>query len=307
MSSDFKLDFVGVGAAKAGTSWTAAILDEHPQACLGHGKELDYFLELMPLYMQHRLGTTETRMKPKGIEWLKQQFDHCQPGQIKGEYSPRYLNDPGSPRLIHEHNPKAKLLFNFRNPTEAAYSFYHHYSAFHPVDMPFEQAFEEVPEGREYFQYINWIEKFLEYFPREQMHIVLMDDIKADNQKVYEELCAFLEIEPVPLEILNKRVNTAKQIRSKNALKAFYLMHIAVGKFAATRWLRDRLKYNLGAGKVWGNIKQLNIKREKYEDMPQDVREKLVETFKPANDRLAEFLGRDLNAWNDATPKPKKK
>jgi len=305
MSGDFKLDFVGVGAAKAGTTWTAAILDEHPEACLGTGKELDYFLELMPLYMQHRLGTTEKKMRPKGIDWLMDQFSHCQPGQIKGEYSPRYLNDPGSPKLIYDHNPKAKLLFNFRNPTEAAYSFYHHYSAFHPVEMSFEQSLEEVPEGREYFSYMDNIEKFLKYFPREQMHIVLMDDIKADNQAVYEGLCEFLGIQPVELEVLSKRVNTAKQIRSKKMLRAFYHLHMFIGKHAATRWVRDRLKDDLGAGKVWGSVKKLNIKREKYEDMPQETREQLIEIFREPNQRLSEFIGRDLSHWSDPTPKKK--
>jgi Sulfotransferase domain len=307
MNNDFKLDFVGVGAAKAGTSWTAAILDEHPEACLGTGKELDYFLEKMPEYMRHRKGITDpdAKMISPGIEWLKEQFDHCEPGQVKGEYSPRYLNDPGSPKLIYDHNPKAKLLFNFRNPTEAAYSFYHHYSAFHPVEISFEKALEEVPEGREYFSYMDNIEKFLKYFPREQMHIVLMDDIKANNQKVYEELCQFLDIQPIALEVLNKRVNTAKQIRSKKMLRAFYHLHIFIGKYGATRWVRDKLKHNLGAGKAWGNLKQLNIKREKYEDMPQETRETLIGIFSEQNERLGEFLGRDLSHWSD--PEPKKK
>lgn len=308
MSSDFKLDIVGVGAAKAGTTWTATILNEHPETCLGRGKELDYFLDEMPAYMQQRLGTTETKMIPKGEKWLKDKFKHYQPGQKKAEFSPRYFIDPGSPRLIHEHNPDAKLLINLRNPTEAAYSFYYHYIAFHPVEVDnFKDALKFAPEALDYFLYMDNIEEFLKYFPREQMHIVLMDDIKADNQEVYRDLCQFLDIEAVPLEAVTKRANTAKQIRSKNMRLAFYNMQIFIGKHTVTRWMRDLVASSHTAKRLWGRAKQLNIKREKYEEMPQDSREQLIEIFREQNERLSEFLGRDLSHWSDPNPKKKKK
>ncbi|MBS1262670.1 MAG: hypothetical protein MAG453_02030 [Calditrichaeota bacterium] len=299
MSGAFQLDWAGVGAAKAGTSWTAAILGEHPEICVGKGKELDYFLENMPEYMRLRLGTDETKMRPKGLDWLQQQFDHCRPGQLKGEISPRYLSDPGSPRLLHEHNPDIKLVFNFRNPTEAAYSYFHHYSAFHPVEMNFEQALDNTPEGAEYFKYIQWIEHYLEYFPRDNIHFILMDDIRADSRAVYHGLCRFLGVEAVEVESLIRRVNTSKQIRSKALLRAVYGMNMFVGRHASTRWLRDRLKYDLGFGNVWFKIKQLNLKREKYPPLTPETRDRLLDIYRDSNRRLGEFLDRDLGHWND--------
>ena len=297
-TTSFKLDFVGVGAAKAGTSWISAVLDAHPQVCMGKNKELDYFLEKMPLYMQQQLGTTETKMRPKGVDWLKKQFTHCQPDQLKGEYSPRYFNDPGSPRLIHDHNPDCKLIFNFRNPVDAVWSFYHHYRVFHPVDISFEEAFESMPEGRAYFTYINWIVRWLEYFPREQIHVILMDDIKEDREQVYRDLCEYLEIDPVELDVVQKQVNPAKQIRSKKLLRALYTMSTVVGRSPMLRWTRDRLKYDLRLGKAWDKVKRLNIKREKYEEMPPEIRAKVIDAFREPNRRLGKFLNRDLSHWN---------
>jgi hypothetical protein len=39
----FSVDFVGVGAAKAGTTWLAHCLGEHPQVCASDPKELNCF------------------------------------------------------------------------------------------------------------------------------------------------------------------------------------------------------------------------------------------------------------------------
>jgi hypothetical protein len=35
-----------------------------------------------------------------------------------------------------------------------------------------------------------------------------------------------------------------------------------------------------------------------YPPLPPETRERMVEHFRPWNDRLAEWLGRDLSAWN---------
>ncbi|GBE29887.1 MAG TPA: hypothetical protein ENH10_06230 [Bacteroidetes bacterium] len=312
MSGDFKLDIVGVGAAKSGTTWTASILKTHPQTCLGHGKELNYFLELMPPEMQQRLGTTETKMIPKGEEWLKSKFQHWEPGQKKADFSPGYFMDPGSPRLIHEHNPDVKLLINLRNPSEAAYSFYYHYIAIHQVDFnDFEEALKNEalkPSSQiiDYYKYIDHIERYLKYFQREQIKIILMDDIKADNQAVYRDYCQFLEIEAVPLGAVTKRANTAKQIRSIRVRNAFYNMNVFLGKYAVTRRILDLVEYNHYAKRVVGRIKDLNVKRMKYEDISQKSRKQLIEIYREPNERLAEFLGRDLSMWNDPNPKKKK-
>ncbi|HEX04739.1 MAG TPA: hypothetical protein ENH10_06225, partial [Bacteroidetes bacterium] len=192
----------------------------------------------------------------------------------------------------------AKLLINLRNPVEAAYSFYYHYIAFHPSEVDnFGDAIKIVPEALDYYHYINHIERFAKYFPREQMNIVLMDDIKADNQKVYRDLCEFIGVEAVPLEAVTKRANTAKQIRSTHMRLAFYNLQLFLGKHAATRRMRDLIASNKAIKDMWGRIKQLNIRHEKYEEMSQESREQLVELFREPNERLGEFLDRDLSHW----------
>ncbi len=39
---NFKIDFIGVGAPKCGTTWVAQCLSEHPQICLSKPKEINF-------------------------------------------------------------------------------------------------------------------------------------------------------------------------------------------------------------------------------------------------------------------------
>ena len=40
---NFKVDFIGIGAPRCGTTWIAKCLSEHPQICLSSVKETDFF------------------------------------------------------------------------------------------------------------------------------------------------------------------------------------------------------------------------------------------------------------------------
>ncbi len=43
MNNNFKVDFIGIGAQKAATSWIAKCLIEHPEICLAASKETHFF------------------------------------------------------------------------------------------------------------------------------------------------------------------------------------------------------------------------------------------------------------------------
>ncbi len=42
-NNDFKIDFIGIGATKSGTTWIAQCLKEHPQICGSSIKEINFF------------------------------------------------------------------------------------------------------------------------------------------------------------------------------------------------------------------------------------------------------------------------
>ena len=100
------IDFIGLGAQKAGTSWVYACLYEHPEI---HApiKELHFF--------------SRDRFS-KGKDWYESHFSHRKEGQKVGEFSTSYLYSKETPERIKELYPEVKLIAIVRNPVTRAYS-----------------------------------------------------------------------------------------------------------------------------------------------------------------------------------------
>lgn len=300
MEDDFKLDFAGVGAGKAGTTWIAACLREHPQVCIAKGKETNYFCTQHSL---RKLPLTVTRytssQRWRGEKWFQSLFSHHQPGQLRGEFSPTYISDPTTPALLHEHNPNMKLIFNYRNPVDVLYSGYYQITELQPIHESFEEFFDLHPEFIDYSSFYTNTMRYLEHFPREQMFFILMDDIKADSEKVYRDLCRFLEIDPeFTPESLHKRVNERVVVRYRwlrdIVSKIIYLLSFSK---PVRKLVKEPLK-RLGAGKLAYQIRVRNNAPDAYVPMSPETRARLVEIFREENEKLGEFLGRDLSHWN---------
>ncbi len=105
-----KIDFIGIGAAKAASTWIFTCLNEHPEICSDSRKETNFFSR----YYNYK----------KGIKYYYSLFSHCSEDKIKGEFSPTYISSPQAPYLIYKHFPEVKLIACLRNPVDRAYSEY---------------------------------------------------------------------------------------------------------------------------------------------------------------------------------------
>jgi hypothetical protein len=101
-------DFVGVGTQRSGTTWWFQTLLGHPQirAPKGKRKEQHFF---------DRFCARE--LTAADIAEYHARFPR-KPGQIAGEWTPRYMHDFWTPKLIARAAPEAKLLIMFRDPIE---------------------------------------------------------------------------------------------------------------------------------------------------------------------------------------------
>src|SRR5437870_1554967 len=211
---DVKLDFVGVGAAKSGTSWLAACLAEHPELCMAEPKELNYFCE-RAIWPEFRVNNY------LGSHWLHDRFAHCKSGQLRGEFSPNYLCDPQSPRLIFDHNPECRLIFCFRHPVEAVASYYYQIRKEARVADTFEGFLAEHPDISRMGNYYLHVQAFLGVFPREQCLFLLFDDIQQNARAVLRECFSFLSVKEdfIPGSVTQK-INPSERPRSKALLAA---------------------------------------------------------------------------------------
>lgn len=99
-------DFVGVGAQRSGTSWWFRQLTGHPDVVAPWGKERHYF---------DRFWRREfTAADAAGYRRLFPRPD----GALTREWTPRYMYDPWTPRLLSASAPDAKVLVILRDPWE---------------------------------------------------------------------------------------------------------------------------------------------------------------------------------------------
>jgi Sulfotransferase domain len=296
---EFKLHFSGIGVAKAGTSWIARCLGEHPSVCMARGKETNFFLRKhiassLPV-RRFQYGTSHY---DEGLEWYKGKFSHHRDGQLYGEFSNAYLADPESAGLLFAHNPEMKLLCCFRSPVEATYAGYHQLSRVQPLPDTFEEMLERYPQMLEYARYHHNLQPFLKLFPRERFHLMLFEDIKTDPVALYQGICRFLGIDPsfVP-QAVNQRVNPRTVLRSRALRNLRCAIADLMSSTPVTRKLRAGL-VKMGAARAALKLVHLNERPGKVPPMAPDTRRRLVELYRKDTEALGELLQRDLSHWN---------
>jgi hypothetical protein len=290
-TTDFSLDFVGIGAAKAGTSWVSVCLAEHPQVCMSRRKELMFFCRktLMPHYNAHY---------DLGLQWLYDGFPHWQPGQLRGESSNAYSYDPESPMLIHRHFPQTRIIINMREPVDRLYAFYYHVIREYPVPDTFEAFLEAYPQFLDTGYYYHILKRYNEYFDWSQIHCILFDDICNSPETVVADLYSFLGIESsFQPTILHQRINERKTPRSKLLRNLFgYTKRWFASGSTAMRFkalLRRMAVLDLAE---W--VQERNMQVTNFPPMHPDTRNRLRAHYAEYNCKLGEFLGCDLSHWN---------
>jgi len=187
-NNDFKIDFIGIGAPKSGTTWVAQCLKEHPQICLSDPKELNFFNKKYVFYRKN-----ESWKYQYGMDWYKKHFCHCLSDQLRGEFSVYYLYDPETPRLISLHFPNVKLIVVLRNPVDRLYSHYLHARA--KIKLPpFEEIIKKEKEFVSQGFYYKHLQNYLKYFPRKNLLIVIYEDIEKNPRDFIQRIYEFLGI-----------------------------------------------------------------------------------------------------------------
>lgn len=107
-----------------------------------------------------------------------------------------------APQRIAERLPDAKLIFLLRNPVERAYShyYYHLYTGKAATPASFEEVIRDQDSAfrKEIIRlgrYDRQIPRFDEHFQRDQMKIVLQEDLKSETTSVVRDVCRFIEVD----------------------------------------------------------------------------------------------------------------
>lgn len=293
MEKDIKLDFVGIGVPKSGTSWIYQCLQEHPEACCSIPKELHFFNKNHGFHKPN----AKWRYRHKGWEWYKKHFKHCKQGQIIGEVDPLYIYEKQSLELIKENFPNIKVIISLRNPIERAFSFYFHLKSkkkYRGLFSSFEEALKKEPEFKEWGLYSRYVKNCYEIFPEQNILVLIYDNLKKDPLNFIQKIYGFLGIQKnfVP-PCLDYKVNVGV-VRMSPLSKVIQKAHNFLKRFRLGRNLWKFLK-KIGFRKKY--LDKLIIRVKSPPTMKKDTRAKLENFYKKDVEKTEELVGKSLRCW----------
>lgn len=190
--------FLIIGTQKGGTTSLYRYLEQHPQILPAIKKEI-YFWN----YHYKR-----------GLDWYLSHFPSLkEPTYLTGEATPNYIEDEEVAQRIAERFPDMKLILLLRNPVERTISQYHHWVRLgleeqslteaisaelellgnYPqtsIDPNYWQSYKYIWRG----MYIEFIQKWMMYFPAENFLILKSEDFYQHPQIEMKKVFDFLQI-----------------------------------------------------------------------------------------------------------------
>ncbi|HYH58620.1 MAG TPA: sulfotransferase [Thermoleophilaceae bacterium] len=171
-------DFVGVGTQRSGTTWWQRLLKSHPQIRTPRNRKKE----------QHFFDKFGKRpMTDADVARYHDQFPRA-PGELAGEWTPRYMRDVWGPRVVKRAAPDAKILVMFRDPVERYRSGVLHTSSRKP-GLKWEWLSTDATErGR----YAEQLRRLYDYFDPEQVLVLQYEQCTQDPLHHYSQTLEFI-------------------------------------------------------------------------------------------------------------------
>lgn len=269
-----KIDFIIVGAMKAGTSSLGFHLNSHPDIYLPE-KELQFFNDDSKFYMGYNYYYS--LFNPNGEKVL-------------GEKTPTYSYQENVAERIYDFNPDIKLIWILRSPVDRAYSNYLHAVKNGSELLSFESAVENESERiktdiwKGYLErsiYIKQVKRYLQWFKIEQMHFVIFEEFKANPEKELKKIFNFLEVDSS--KSFYKVEERNKTVMPRSTISLYYA--------------RKHFGHKSFSFKVINKINTIG-KAPGYQKMSKSIRKELDARFIDHNNKLQDVTGLDFKIWD---------
>ena len=288
-----KPTFFIIGAPKCGTTSMANWLRANPQVFMPAEKEPCFFSPDLHPSLYGTLGEYEALFDPATP-------DH----RAAGEASTTYLESEVAVARIIEYQPQAKFIVMVRSPVQMAASLHaQELSALNEDIDSFEEAWDaqaDRAEGRRIPKYCRsprtvaygercklgkQLARLYSRVDRDQVHLVFLEDMKADPEKIYREVTAFLGVDPEPLPEFEP-ANVRHTHRSR------WLMRLI--RMYGTLTERIGLRYQTG---LLERVRDWNKRQVENRALPRRLRHRLSAYFRQDVELLEELTGRRLQHW----------
>lgn len=279
-----------------------ALLRSHPDVFMSPNKEPWFFaLE----------GVTEPFRGPgelqgvRTLEEYQELFAEVGTERAIGEASTLYLFSKEAPANIVRQVPNARLIAVLRNPVERAYSNYleHRWEGREPL-ADFGAALDNETaraaagwspfwQYRTMGLYGEQLERYFGVFDQDQLRVFLFEDFIQNRMAVLADIASFLEIDAFPPSEPVHR-NAAGIPRNRTIQKA--MRRSSRIKSVMKSVLPSETRASIRRG-----LERFNLTKP---DMPEQVRQTLIDFYRDDIRKVEEILKRDLSRWI-GSPSPK--
>jgi hypothetical protein len=255
-------------------------LDCHPDIYVPRRKELYFF----------------NRYYDRGLQWYEDFFPSAEEAnryRAIGEVSPQYWYWSLCPRRIADIPSITKLIMLVRNPVDRAYSHYGLRVKNGVYSGSFEDFWSVQPLSIEWGFYTPKLKHYLRYFEKDQILVLIYEQIMVDIAGTKEILASFLDVSPdrFLLHSGTKQINRSYVPKARSA-------------YALAAKIAWRLRYRWGLDGVVNFAKRCGVEhvfgeRGSLPPLKRETRHYLQNVFEGEIRELESLLQIDLACWRE--------
>jgi hypothetical protein len=308
-------NFIIGGERRSGTTSLARWIEGHPQIYLRQGFDKAYFLEteVRGKYDNHRAEADAANWeRTHTLDEYASFFSGAAGYKAIGEKSSDYLFWQPAHERLARYVPKARFLFVLRNPVDRAWSQYWNEVGKGRETLSFDQALRAEDERcsssayarnnlsfRTRGYYDVSLAHFMRYFPREQILVLTLEQIKTRADASMKRILEFLDVDADNMPARQGSHYNAnwtmipRPWASSPFLKPVIKAYAGVSDIGiklATRDKYRRRKLRMMARSVFSRPAQ-------REEMDPSTRAMLGEIYAPHIEKLEQLLDRPFTEW----------
>ncbi len=275
-------DFIGIGTPRCGTTYLSHLLNQHSDIYFApYYKEIHYFDN-----NYHR-----------GLKWYSTFYNNTTNHKSCGDFTPSYMFQEKVISLIKEFNPRVKLIVCVRDPVNRAFSHYMQRNRYQNGKNNFDETIRHNHQDiLGYGQYGYQLNQVLKHFSKDQIKIIVFEELIEKPQKILSELFEFLN--------LNNFIINSNET-PKNYMKEFHfkiIQHTIRGIRSMGRryyYFRILLYYLFPGHRLIQKLKKINMKKvvKNREKMSLETQQYLIEYYTEDKKLLEKILGKSISNW----------
>ena len=286
-------NFLVIGAAKAGTTALHWYLAEHPTVFMTRVKDPSYFAYGTDAEGRLLWGDPELHRFPvRSLADYERLFADAAGFAAVGEASTMYLECPQSAARIHSLLPEVRLICGIRHPVDRAYSDYQMYlrtqgQRIDPARHLTSGAAWARPDSRWMLigRYYAQLARYLQFFPRERIHVYLFDQMKGEPRETVQAVYRFLGVDSTFVPDFETPHNVGGM--PANLLLEGLLSSSAIRSVAP--WIPTR------AANWARRLRARNMRQAPR--LPPELKKELTEPFREDIRNTSRLIGISLEHW----------